>query len=251
MCYLTGLVYEELFGDYRREKHLQARLAWLRRQPAYTSQPYEQLARFYRNSGHLRHASDVGFAREEQRLRKLREDDSKERRSRKDRWKTRWSLLLGSLLRWVVGFGYRPYRAIWFLLGLLLLRLIPLVVAEHSKSVIPSKASEDTEVIQAQLRATATTAAQGAQTVAAQPAQPVEAPLPRTDHCDESYPCFSTLLFTVETVVPLINLRQAEYWTVEAEEPPWRVLRWWLGVSSILGWVLVTVTASTVLAARR
>jgi hypothetical protein len=229
--YLTGLVYEELVGRFSSQSDLKNRIDWLKRQPRYTSQPYEQLARFYRNSGHLRHASDVGVAREQERLRNMTEKDLK----------TRFSKALGRLYGLVAGFGYRPQRALACLFFLYLLTLAPLMWAELQERISPSKASEDVDVVRVQLdRSVAETSTGQAAKLA-----PVE------DKCDDSYPCYSTLLYSLETVIPLINLRQAEYWSVESHDWPTRTLRWWLGISSILGWVLVTLIASTMLTARR
>lgn len=255
MCYLTGLVYEEVLDGFLGQDDLEKRIAWLGRQPSYTSQPYEQLARFYRNSGHLRHASDVGYEREKQRLHNLRTNYGNPPRSRKDGRKARRSWTIGSMLRWVVGFGYRPHWALGFLVGLLAFTCVLLAMAEHSGRIMPSKSSEAIDVVKAQLAARSPDSAQVAEVVAPPAGQPSEEPLPEElpdeDECKASYPCFSTWLFGLETVVPLINLRQGEYWSVHGEELNWQLLRWWLGVSSILGWVLVTLTASTVLAARR
>ncbi|MFJ9538670.1 hypothetical protein ACIRPX_15535 [Streptomyces sp. NPDC101225] len=50
---LDGLTYEWLgeTADTRREDVVN-RLAWLRHQPVYAPQPYEQLASYYPRSGH-------------------------------------------------------------------------------------------------------------------------------------------------------------------------------------------------------
>ena len=229
--YLTGLVYEELLGGFSTQEDLKNRIDWLKRQPRYTSQPYEQLARFYRNSGHLRHASDVGVEREKERLRNMTGKDLK----------TRFSRGLGRLYGLVAGFGYRPQRALTCLFVLFALTLVPLMWAESKEHISPSKASEDVHVVRAQLdRHVAETSAGQAARLA-----------PLEDACDASYPCYSTLLYSLETVIPLINLRQAEYWSVQSDDWPTRTLRGWLGISSILGWVLVTLVASTMLTARR
>jgi hypothetical protein len=225
--YLTGLVYEELVGGFSTQEELRNRIDWLKRQPRYTSQPYEQLARFYRNSGHLRHASDVGVEREKQRLRNMTQSDLK----------TRFSKALGRLYGLVAGFGYRPQRALACLFFLYLLTLAPLMWAKWADHISPSKASEDTDVMLVQLDPSRAQTSTGSQ------------PDPRS--CDDTYPCHSTLLYSLETVVPLINLRQAEYWTLQSDDRPTDAIRVWLGVSSILGWVLVTLVASTMLTARR
>jgi hypothetical protein len=242
--YLTGLVYEELAHRYRTKQDLESRIAWLQRQRRYSSQPYEQLARFYRNSGHNRHADDVGVAREEARLGQLEGRDLRTRSYRAMLW----------VHRLTMGFGYKPVRAIVVLIVLFVATLVPLFVAEHSGWIEASKASEDVDVSRSQLKVLSSGTTQ--------PTQPVESTtttvaseqpdvLPKAGLCDGTYPCYSAFLYSAETVVPLINLRQAEYWTVSAQTVPAKVIRWWLGLSAILGWVLVTFTAGSALVARR
>jgi hypothetical protein len=246
--YLTGLVYEELAHEFREPAHLQNRIAWLKRQAHYSSQPYEQLSRFYRNSGHNRHADEVGIAREEARLDQIKGSD----------FKARWARTKGWLHRWTTGYGFKPLQAGWVLVLLFVLTLVPLTHAKEQRWIEPSKASEDADVSRQQLKTTSLTAPQPAKpfqadaTTTTVPSEQADKPqLPRTNDCDDTYPCFSTFLYSLETVVPLINLRQAEYWTINAKHPTARHIRWWLGLSAILGWVLVTFTAGSALVARR
>jgi hypothetical protein len=239
--YLTGLVYEELLHNFISQTDVKNRIDWLGRQPSYTSQPYEQLARFYRNSGHLRHASDVGVARERERLRNMTDKSLK----------TRFSWAIGHLYGWLVGFGYRPQNALGFLLILYVLTLAPLMWAKAADHISPSKGSEDLDVVVAQLKASPLAGAQNAGAASVPSGQDPAEKAPDADACNDTYPCYSTLLYSLETVAPLINLRQAEYWTLQADDLPTDAIRGWLGFSSILGWVLVTLIASTMLAAKR
>ncbi|MEW2131385.1 oxidoreductase [Streptomyces sp. NPDC005435] len=81
------------------------RLAWLRRNPGYAPQPYEQLAAWYRRIGHDDHARRVLLAKQRHRRRTLPLPQRA------------W----GHLLDLTVGYGYRPWLAgVWLLVLTLL-----------------------------------------------------------------------------------------------------------------------------------
>ncbi|WP_425829127.1 pentapeptide repeat-containing protein [Streptomyces fractus] len=120
---LDGLTYDWL-GDVapNRREDVTRRLAWLRRQPVYAPQPYEQLAAHYRRSGHEDEARRVLLVRE------------RTRRGTLGPAGKAW----GRLLDGTVGYGYRPWIAgIW--LGLLTL-LGSLVF--HAHRPVPNKPGE-------------------------------------------------------------------------------------------------------------
>ncbi|MGY0018896.1 oxidoreductase [Streptomyces sp. YJ-C3] len=99
---LDGLTYDwlESTASTRRDD-ITNRLAWLRFQPAYAPQPYEQLAAHYRRLGHDDEARRVLLTRERQR-----------RVTQKPAGRA-W----GRLLDATVGYGYRPWLAgIWLAL---------------------------------------------------------------------------------------------------------------------------------------
>jgi hypothetical protein len=85
------------------------RLQWLQLQPNqfFSPQPYEQLAKVLRESGHDRDAKEILIA--------------------KERDRTRWGNLSNFTkfkrwwLRWVIAYGYQPFRALWWMLGIVLL----------------------------------------------------------------------------------------------------------------------------------
>lgn len=74
------------------------RVTWIRRNPGYASQPYEQLAAWYRQIGHDDEARRVLLARQ------------RHRRQHLGRPARGWGLLLDA----TVGYGYRPWLAgVW------------------------------------------------------------------------------------------------------------------------------------------
>jgi hypothetical protein len=66
-------------------------------------------------------------------------------------------------------------------------------------------------------------------------------PVPSATQCTSNYPCFYPVGYTVDTVIPLINVHQAEYWGPDGHAP-WGWL--WVGsawVATGLGWALATL----------
>jgi len=120
---LDGLTYDWLgeTTDARRED-VANRLAWLRHQPVYAPQPYEQLASYYRRSGHEDESRRVLLVRE------------RRRRATVGPAGRVW----GWLLDGTVGYGYRPWLAgIWLALLTLLGSLV-----FHAYTPVSNKSGE-------------------------------------------------------------------------------------------------------------
>ncbi|MFF0451388.1 oxidoreductase [Streptomyces sp. NPDC004609] len=129
---LDGFVYGSITvaeADERREpvgrrESVAHRLKWIRRNPGYSPQPYEQLASWYRKVGHDDDARRVLLAKQRHRRRTLPPATRA------------W----GRLLDVTVGYGYRPWLAGLWLLVLTLLGT--LTFGAHSPS--PVKPDEGT-----------------------------------------------------------------------------------------------------------
>ncbi|MEU9015427.1 oxidoreductase [Streptomyces sp. NPDC048479] len=94
------------------------RVAWIRRSPGYSPQPYEQLASWYRKAGHDDDARRVLLAKQRHRRRAL----------------SRPARAWGHLLDATVGYGYRPWLAgVWLLI---LTLLGALVFGAHSPTPV-------------------------------------------------------------------------------------------------------------------
>ncbi|MFJ8310961.1 MULTISPECIES: hypothetical protein [unclassified Streptomyces] len=98
------------------------RLEWIRRNPGYAPQPYEQLAGHCRRIGHDDEARRILLAKQRHRRRSLR----------------LWSRVWGYLLDGAVGYGYRPWLAGAWLVILTLMGA--LVFGAHTPS--PNKPGE-------------------------------------------------------------------------------------------------------------
>jgi hypothetical protein len=95
---LAGFCYDQLHDS--REVDVRTRLRWIEKvMPDYAPGPYEQLAAAYRRAGDEEHAQKVVIARHR---RRYAEADPVER-------------VWGALQRWTVGFGYRPWLAVFWL----------------------------------------------------------------------------------------------------------------------------------------
>jgi len=66
-------------------------------------------------------------------------------------------------------------------------------------------------------------------------------PVPSATQCTSNYPCFYPVGYTVDTVIPIINVHQADYWGPDGHAP-WGWV--WVGgtwVATGLGWALATL----------
>jgi hypothetical protein len=69
-------------------------------------------------------------------------------------------------------------------------------------------------------------------------------PKPSPLLCKGNYPCFNPFGYAFDTVVPIINLHQADYWRPDASTFWGDVCRWVSWAGTVLGWLLVTLAAA-------
>jgi hypothetical protein len=69
-------------------------------------------------------------------------------------------------------------------------------------------------------------------------------PPPSAAQCTSHYPCFYPIGYAIDTVIPLINVHQADYWRPNGSAPfGWfYVFVTWTGI--VLGWALATLTVA-------
>ena len=195
---LDGFVYEYV----SRLTDARSRLAWLALQEPFTPGPYRQLAKVMRNAGIDRGALRVLFTMEDQ------------------LWKEESPFagrLLRLPLRWVVGYGYYPLRA---LAGLVILVLIGWGIftgAKSARALVP-KEQKAYEFYKVNGRAPA------------------------------HYAPLSPLVFSIENSVPLVKLGQIDNWQPDANRPgagplfnSSRLLFGFQWLQLLLGWILATL----------
>ena len=97
---IDGFRYQRLNAVKERVKD---RLAWVglmsKGDKKFRPQPYEQLMQVYRATGHTNEARDVGFELEQKRREKME-------------WG--WRKIWYSVLRFTIGYGYKPFRILWW-----------------------------------------------------------------------------------------------------------------------------------------
>jgi hypothetical protein len=66
-------------------------------------------------------------------------------------------------------------------------------------------------------------------------------PAPNATQCDNGYPCFSPLGYTIDTVIPLIDVHQVDYWAPNADTPWGRACVYIGYTGTALGWLFATL----------
>jgi hypothetical protein len=208
--FLDGFVYDRISGGPRDAAK---RLAWLQRQPPlFARQPYQQLASILGDAG-----DDLGARRVLSKMQRTAWEQS--------RWPIR---TISHLLRFTIGYGYFPLRAVWLLLALVFIGSSVYWVAYNMGSIVP---------IQKEAYAS------------------FEA------HCSPTteYEHFHTIAYSLENSFPLIKLGVQDKWGPAQEtrvpvcvangtaSPLLQVitapgfLRWFRWIQICLGWVLTTL----------
>ncbi len=218
---LDGLTYGSIANRYADENNgANQRLEWIASQygtaarsksASFATQPYEQLANFYLQNGRDADARRVAIAR------------------RRDQRRYGEITRPGSVGNWLldntIRYGYRTWRAAVLLAILYAFVVGFLWCASHHGAIIAVQAS---------------------------PAVPTSAPAARTmpaaTRCTKYYPCFNPFGYAIDTVIPIINVHQADFWAPNARAgAPWgwgwaTVLVTYLGTA--LGWLFATLAVA-------
>lgn len=203
---LHGLVYDEM--DDRGAVDAATRIAWLQLQPAtpFRPQPYEQLATVLRKDGYTDDAKRILYAKELDRARRTRLSWSE--------WP--WYRLFGPL----IGYGYKPWRAFWLSLGVVLLGTALFALGDAAGLMTPAKGE------------------------AFDPREPGK--------LAAFYPKLQAFMYSLDTFTPLISLDQADYWFPNADRgttialgplgvTTGSLLRSYMWFHIVAGWILSTL----------
>ncbi len=203
---IDGFRYDALHSDAEGWKD---RGEWLRRQVTPSPGSYLQLAAVYRARGDDVDARKILMERHSELI----------RRNRPERWqphyprrRTRsWRRFLGV----TIGHGYEPWRALYFLLPLLVAMAAWYARADGQDLLVPND----------QVRNVA------------------------SSRCTSDYPCVQPLVYAADTLIPLVDLGQRSKWTpgVTARGPSryffddgrWLATATW--VANVLGWIFATL----------
>jgi|SRR5450755_605646 hypothetical protein len=197
-----------------------ARSAWLSRQAMYDAGPYEQAARVFRQHGYTSAAESILIAQRVQARQLLSGRGAGVRRA------------LDAVFGVTVAYGYRPGRVLWLLAALLILVLGSLEVPGAQATL---RATNSVGVVYT-THGTLTAAGvlPGPGRAGAAGAQP--------DVCgDGQVRCFSPVLYTIDSVVPLVSLDQRSTWYPDPQAPGGSFMEWWLNAATLLGWLLSSI----------
>lgn len=197
---------------YSPDDGWKARREWLRRQLRPSPLAYLQLAAVYRAGGDERSARKILMERHNARLRPP------------EHWKDQlpkgtwgWARRAGRwFLRLTIGHGYEPWRVVCFAVPLLLAMTLWYGDAKRHDVLVPA-------------RATGAVAS----------------------HCDDQQVCVQPFVYALDTLVPLVELRQRSEWMPDQSrrdgtwyrDGRWLAAATWL--TSLLGWVFATLVAAS------
>ena len=204
---VEGFVYGAISGG---PADARSRLDWLSSEsPGYHPQPFRQLATVLRDSGEDAGSTDVLIAKE----------ISKRQYAGLSRAERTWNLLL----EMTIGYGYRPLRALWWIIGFVALGTLLFGAGYYVRIVAPTEESAYHSFV-----------ASGS------------VPL--------HYPPFNAFVYSLENFLPVVELHQGAYWRPNprhglgggpqpagqshSETIPGSLLRWYLWLHILAGWTL-------------
>ncbi len=239
--YLTGFTYDVLHGS----ADTATRLGWLAKGAAsrgeFHPQPYEQLGKVLRDSGHRAEAREVMVAKEKRQRQHARESRyaSHSARSRSSNfgnlnrdlrlWLTRcWDSVFGL----VAGYGHKPQKAIGTLAVLIALTSIIALTTWRAGDFAPNSGpiliSDDWIGY------------------AAAEANPAKA-WSENSETGKDYETFNALAYGADIVIPLISFGQEAAWAPSTSRSWWGWnLLWIEWVMTLIGWIVTAIGAAAV-----
>jgi hypothetical protein len=118
------------------------------------------------------------------------------------------------LLDWTIKYGYQTWRAAAGLAAVFVVFLVLSIFGQHQQMIVPIGNIQGLH------------------------------PVPSATKCTSDYPCFYPLGYTVDTVIPIINVHQADHWAPDGHAPwgwVWVSATW---IATGLGWSLATLLAA-------
>lgn len=205
---VEGFTYNHFSGG---PSDAESRLRWLSMQArGYRPQPYRQLAQVLRDEGRESDSVDVLIAKQ----------DAQRRHGGLSRMERLWNLML----KLTVGFGYRPLRALWWIIGFVLFGTVLFGWGHYASLVTPTEESAYQFFV----------------------AKGVAPP---------HYPPFNAFVYSLENFLPVVDLSQGAYWRpnprhsfggslrigqrkIDLGMKPAALLRCYLWIHILAGWTL-------------
>ncbi len=202
------------------------RISWLNRQlpehlgASFRPQPWEQLIRVLREMGHIEDAATVAIAKQEQ-LRKA-----------SGQINGFWRRGLHWTYGWLVGYGHRPIWALIWMGGVWLALSLLFMAGAHYGYIGPS-----TPLLNSPTLAPAIDVACG------HAGQPGKQNWTECSEVPAEYSTFQPFIYSLDLILPLVDLQQDSDWAPIVEDPPGTdllfgvILRWAMWFEILFGWV--------------
>jgi hypothetical protein len=114
-----------------------------------------------------------------------------------------------------IQYGYQTWRAVaWLAVLYVAMVAVSLIAQHHVGAIVPAR---DTAGLD---------------------------PVPSALRCTSEYPCFYPAGYAFDTVVPIINIHQADYWQPDSNVAWGDILLWCSWVGRLFGWLLVTLAVA-------
>ncbi|MFH1081659.1 MAG: hypothetical protein V1766_15595 [Pseudomonadota bacterium] len=211
--WLKGLVFDEFDSHSLKDIDIEARIRWIRLQPAdrFYPQSYEQLALVYMKEGREEDAKKVFIEKNKDTL----------LIAQKSCLGIFWHRFLG----WTIGYGYKPFHALYWMFAFIVIGWICFGLGNYYELMTPSKI--------------VTYLAHGT--------------VNEKEVLSPDYPKFNSVLdafiYSVDAFIPVIDLNMKKYWLPNASKgDKWfryvtlgEVLRIYLIFHIFAGWILTTI----------
>jgi len=221
--YLDGLHYDNIFGKTDAD----SRIRWLEYQrldqlngESWAPQPWEQLVKVLRNMGHPLEATKVAIAKQE-------------RMRRAGKVGGRFAQLLHWLYGFLAGYGYRPLRTVRAMLAVWLLAATAFYFGGQSGYIGPTTPLYNSPALSGRVEQLCGHGGESGKTPWTRcPAMPAE------------YTTFQPLMYSLDLILPLVDLQQESDWAPIVEDPPgntlWpgTLLRWLMWFEILFGWAM-------------
>mgnify|MGYP000034640394 FL=1 len=234
---LVGLVYDNLADPL----DIGFRKDWLRKgaksNDQFHPQPYQQLAKFYRETGHRYEAREILVAKEIEQ-RKATRKTIREGKARTESWLIPDVLAFLNLLwdwttRLIAGYGYKPWLSLWWLGCLVGLMMLAAQATWNAGDFDPNSAVVLTS--------------QDWKAIADGPSEN-----PAADWTDalapgKDYETFYSFAYALDVVVPVLDLGQTDAWAPSPARGDWGYWMFYLQkIFIVLGWVVTAIAAAAI-----
>ncbi len=228
------------------------RLAWLDKHSSneFQPQPYQQLAKVIGDMGHRHDRSRILMAME----RKMRVQQ------RKDMWKggsrvwppirplwnfmrTGFHVFWDRVLRYLVGYGYRPWWALYWAIPIVALTALLAQKVWDAGDFAPNSGPVLMSAAWQELATDGSVANPAAFWACSAPADTTDC----TKRAGRDYETFKAPLYALDLFVPLVNLGQDDAWAPSTSRGPWgRFAHNLIWAIKTIGWVMTAMVAGAV-----